>query len=366
MIKLLHLSSIVFTLFFNTVFCQVLPVQTITDLHAYMVESSGLLNFNGRIITHNDSGKEAKLFELDTISGAVVRTVTLSNGRNFDWEDLAQDEAYIYIGDIGNNNGTRKNLKIYRVLKQDYLSSTSVSVDSIMFAYAEQVDFTSSAYNTDYDAEAFIATEDSLYLFTKNWKNFKTYIYAFPKTPGTYLPSKKDSLDVQGMITGATYAKSTQEILLTGFSFSNTFLWRCRGFQSSRLSQANNEKLILDVSGLQIEGICKRNGSGYFLSSEAGQNSAASLLHVEVPLIIASLDLPKSVSTFYLYPNPSNDFLYRRGDQTLPVEIYSSNGKLVLSSNEPVLDIRRLRPGLYTIILRSDKSPSQMEQLIIY
>jgi len=168
------------------------------------------------------------------------------------------------------------------------------------------------------------------------------------------------------LITGATYNKTAQEILLTGYSFSNTFLWRSSGVRSSHLSGAANEKFILNVSGSQIEGICKRNGPGYFLSSEAGQSTSASLLHVELPAVIASLDYSQAPSAFYVYPNPSHDFLYRREDEPMSIEIFNSNGKLVLSGTESILNIKELSPGLYTIILRSEDSFIQTEKLIIY
>ena len=75
-------------------------------------ESSGAIFFNNRLITHNDSGGEAKLYELDTISGIIEREVTILNATNVDWEDITQDETSIYIGDFGNNNGNRTDLKI--------------------------------------------------------------------------------------------------------------------------------------------------------------------------------------------------------------------------------------------------------------
>ena len=62
-----------------------------------VAESSGAIFFNGKLITHNDSGNENRLYEVDTISGAITRTVTITNAENKDWEDIAQDEEYIYI-----------------------------------------------------------------------------------------------------------------------------------------------------------------------------------------------------------------------------------------------------------------------------
>ena len=79
-------------------------------------ESSGMIFLDGRTITHNDSGGGAILFEVDQQTCKVTRQVAIANATNRDWEDIEQDGTYIYIGDIGNNNGTRQDLKIYRIL----------------------------------------------------------------------------------------------------------------------------------------------------------------------------------------------------------------------------------------------------------
>ena len=76
-------------------------------------ESSGLLFYNNKIITHTDSGGKAELYEIDATMGKVTRTVNITNAENVDWEDIGQDGTHIYIGDIGNNSGNRTNLKIY-------------------------------------------------------------------------------------------------------------------------------------------------------------------------------------------------------------------------------------------------------------
>jgi hypothetical protein len=94
--------------------------RVLGDLPSTISETSGLLFFNGKLITHNDSGNTAQLFEVDTTSLQLTRTVTVLNAENIDWEDLAQDDAYIYVGDFGNNSGTRTDLVIYRINKQGF------------------------------------------------------------------------------------------------------------------------------------------------------------------------------------------------------------------------------------------------------
>jgi hypothetical protein len=144
-------------------------------------ETSGLLFYNGKLITHNDSGDGPKLYELDTVSGNVSRTITITNATHVDWEDIAQDETYIYVGDFGNNNGDRTDLTIYRILKTDFNSSSSVSSEVITFSYEDQVDFTTNPYNHNFDAEGFSVYNNELIIFSKNWASDDVKAYSIPK-----------------------------------------------------------------------------------------------------------------------------------------------------------------------------------------
>ncbi|RYG32539.1 MAG: hypothetical protein EOO01_34145, partial [Chitinophagaceae bacterium] len=64
-------------------------------------EASGLVLWNGLFWTHNDSGRQAALFAVDTTTGAIKKTFTFSGVVNRDWEELTQDDDYFYLGDIG-------------------------------------------------------------------------------------------------------------------------------------------------------------------------------------------------------------------------------------------------------------------------
>ncbi len=243
-------------------------------------ETSGIILLNDRIITHNDSGGGPLLFELDTLTGKVLRTVKVVNAGNHDWEDISQDEKYIYVGDIGNNNGNRKDLAIYRISKKDYLQSenNTVYADKIKFRYSDQTDFIPRRFSSNYDAEALIATEDSLYLFSKNWVNMKTYRYALPKTPGDYSLQIRDSLDVEGLITGAVYDFESHRILLSGYTLSSNFVVSIKKFKDRHKQPLKFKKYFLALNGShQTEGICLDGHSGFFLSGEKTRTHPATL-----------------------------------------------------------------------------------------
>ncbi|MEP6851803.1 MAG: hypothetical protein ABJA87_03995 [bacterium] len=69
---------------------------------------------------HNDSGHAASLFALDARTGAVRGVYSVSGVTNVDWEDVAvaldaRGVASIWIADIGDNDATRSEVRIYRV-----------------------------------------------------------------------------------------------------------------------------------------------------------------------------------------------------------------------------------------------------------
>ncbi len=87
----------------------------------------------GKIIRHNDRGDAANLYDIDGLSCNLLRIILITNATNEDWEDLAEDEDHIYIGDFGNNDGNTTNLRIYKILKSDFKNKTAVTAERISF-----------------------------------------------------------------------------------------------------------------------------------------------------------------------------------------------------------------------------------------
>ncbi len=243
-------------------------IRAIGELPGTVSETSGLIFYNDRLITHNDSGNEAKLFEMDTTSLQVVREVVVSNAQNVDWEDMAQDELYIYIGDIGNNLGTRRDLTIYRILKEEYNTSDLVNAEAISFEYEDQEDFSNDG-NSDWDAEALFVLGDELVVLTKQWLAYGTTAYSIPKTPGIQIAKKLDQYPIDGLVTGATLNPNTDVLYLTGYSFTlNPFLVRIQGVTQTTIFNGSMERINLNTGPAQIEGITHVDANTYFLSSE--------------------------------------------------------------------------------------------------
>jgi hypothetical protein len=80
-----------------------------------ILESSGLVDLGGTMVTVNDSGDSARVFVVDSRSG---RTVGMT-----EWDAEADDDealapaggGRVWVGDIGDNPESRKGIVVYRV-----------------------------------------------------------------------------------------------------------------------------------------------------------------------------------------------------------------------------------------------------------
>lgn len=231
-------------------------------------ETSGLIAFDGLLWSHNDD-HDTTLYGLDSLGK--IRKKVILNTINHDWEEISQDTTYLYVGDFGNNfRGNRTDLNILKIEKKSFLEGNPV-IDTISFSYADQTDFTAQKGNTtNFDCEAFIVIRDSIYLFSKQWSSSKTSIYVLPNQPGKQIAQYKETLNTEGLVTGATYLESKKRIVLCGYSKTGkTFLYLLYDFKEHNLLSGNKRKIDLKLPFHQIEGIATRDGLHYYVTNES-------------------------------------------------------------------------------------------------
>ncbi len=361
----------VFILVTFNVFAQIANVEEKFDLPMQLSESSGAIFFNDKLVIHNDSGNENKLYELDATSGLVDRTVTVTNATNVDWEDIAQDDTSIYIGDIGNNSGNRIDLKIYKINKDDYLNSTNVTAEIINFSYSDQVDFTPNPNNTEWDAEALISfNANNLILFTKNWVNGITKAYAIPKTSGTFtVSSLTTTLTSGGLITGATYNPSTGKIYSIGYnSVLQPFVWVSENFANNDVFSGTNMKTLLTSLGLeQAEAITYVEANKYFITSESFNippfSDNGKLISFTTNDDVLSI-VEHTTSLVGLYPNPVKDVLFIDGLEFASIEIYDTKSALVYRGNNQKINVSEFHKGLYLVKIKLKDHTYDIKKII--
>ncbi len=358
---MIRLTLLLFGLFLQqAVFSQ--QFNQIVPLSSSLGESSGLIFLNGKIITHNDSQGEAALYEIDSITGDYSRKVIVANASNSDWEDITHDSTHIFIGDFGNNGGNRTNLRIFRVLIDDYLNTPNDTVycDTIQFSYADQTDFTYNPQATNWDCEALASIGDSLYLFSKNWVNAKTYVYPLSKLPGTYVASKSDSINVQGLITGADYHIPSNRLILCGYT-QYPFVVEMNDPMAMPFGQNSFLRYNLPNTGLiQLEAIVTYDDNKYYLTAETFQAIAVRLYRLEGLNGVAGTGHPEGFQ-FSIFPNPSHGkFTIILPDESgnIEVKIIDIKGKIIsanFSQKGNILIVEnQLQKGEYLIQISSN------------
>jgi len=252
-------------------------LTAVSNLDDTVWETSGLENVNGKLYTHNDSGDSNLLYEINPSTGDVIRSITINGASNVDWEDLASDNTYLYIGDIGNNLGNRNDLKIYKILKSDLDKNNMVNAETINFSYADQIKFNYDPYTTPYDAEALIAYNGQLYVFTKNWADYTSRVYSISTVPGSYdvVSVEEKTLDV--LVTGADVSESENSVALIGYtnphdkdiSF-NSMIVKLDGFTGNNFFSGSIAEHDIENSQSvgQVEAILFNTPSEFYLSSE--------------------------------------------------------------------------------------------------
>ncbi|MFT4663814.1 MAG: hypothetical protein ACI8YQ_001221 [Polaribacter sp.] len=250
----------------------------IAELPGSIKESSGIFYSDaGFLWTHNDSGDASIIYNIDLNQGSVVKTLNLENVEHVDWESVTQDDEHVYIGDIGNNNGTRTDLAIHKFPTVALQNNDSVAVSTITFTYADQNDF-SSKEKHNFDCEAMIPLDDQLFLFTKNRANLETNIYTVSKDPGTYILEQANNFAVDGFITAAAINKQSTRICLLGYDINEPpfkpFIWLISDFQGSDFLNGKLRRINLDLS-VQTEAICFVHDDLIYFTSEAESGRAA-------------------------------------------------------------------------------------------
>lgn len=248
---------------------QRITTNHITDLTPIITETSGLEYYKKQIITHNDSGDSPTLYFLDTL-GNLLYHKTYKNMIAIDWEDVTKDKEFLYIADIGNNYGDRKDLSILKIALTD-LQNEDATVTRLNINYPNQKSFERGAQNHPYDAESIVAIEENIYLFSKDWKDQTTIIYKLDKAKQRQIAQKITSYHIKGLVTGATY-DGTNTVTVCGYNNNLTpFIYKIN-YSNGEFEFLKKEELLIE-GGAQVEGIISihndRNKETYYLSSEA-------------------------------------------------------------------------------------------------
>ena len=241
-------------------------------------ETSGLEYYGDNFLTHNDSGGKTILYEFNK-DGKIVYEYTINDcGINNDWEDITADNKNIYVANSGNNYGTRQNLAVLILDKENDFECTG----QIQFKYKNQVNF-ENRNRHPYDSEGIISVGDELILFSKDRENLMTELYSLPKIPGSYEIEPIHSYPVNSLITGADYNEELKLVTLVGYDFNwNQYFYRISNFDLSNMDQSIIEKFKIPVGKAQIEAVKIIDESSFWITSEDEGNGFPRLFKFKI------------------------------------------------------------------------------------
>ncbi|MDB4161683.1 hypothetical protein N9772_04890 [Bacteroidia bacterium] len=331
--------------------------RRVTTFDNELRENSGMAYYGGGVVyLVNDGGNGPKLFRFDTAQMGYT-TFDILNGSNADWEDLTTDKFNnLYIGDFGNNDNERKNLRIYKSPDPETIFSNQIAVETIAFTYENQTNFPPADSELNFDCEAMVWHQDSLYIFTKNrtdpydgW----SYMYVLPDSPGSYVAKLRDSIQFTasdkrlGWITAADLRGDS--LLLLSSSKVNLGV----GFGAKSLSEMIWESY--DVGFSQKEAVSfGAKSTDIFISDEL--NVIGNNLYYLNIAETASLEMLKA-KKFKVHQTSSSFSISLKNRRLAHIRVFATMGTEMYNMSfdeEHVISGDDLPPSIYIIQLIVD------------
>ena len=240
-------------------------------------EASGLaasVTNDGLLWTLNDKGNEAEIYLVDK-NLKINMTVRLDGIDNRDWEDIVVGPGpdanlnYIYVGDIGDNDGEYKQKYIYR------FPEPKVGEDKTITDF-DKIVFTLEDGAKDSESLFIDAKSKNLYVVTKREKPVSVYELKYPQPVGeTATASKVLSLSLNEIVSADCFGKKG-DILMK--NYKNIYYWEnSDNLDVISLLKTKPQEVAYKAEP-QGESIAwAADGSGFFTLSEKKKKEASYL-----------------------------------------------------------------------------------------
>ena len=220
------------------------------------------------LYAHNDSGGSPTVFVLN-LEGMLKHKLILQGVRNRDWEDIAvgpgpeEGKPYIFVGEIGDNNGRYEHVAIYRFPEPSLTGADSVlsvsAFDTLRIEYEDGAR----------DAEALMVdprTKD-IYLISKREAEVGVYKVAFPQSTTELNRAIKIATLPYNWVTAADISPKGDRILVK--TYTNVYRYKRGKRQSIAQALSRNPKALAYTLEPQGEAICfDLKGKGRLTLSE--------------------------------------------------------------------------------------------------
>ncbi|MFC1764216.1 hypothetical protein ACFL6U_19350 [Planctomycetota bacterium] len=195
-----------------------------------LTEISGMVasrHFPGVLWVHNDSGDDSLIYAV-TAMGKVIGAVLVTGAKAQDWEDIAlgpgpvKGQDYLYLGDIGDNQGRRPFIAVYRIPEPDPGSLDSHTPSPSNRSVAHRLVYPDQPR----DAETLLVDPLSGELLIVSKREFFSRVYRAPSPTSTTetVTMELVCLLPWGFATGGDISPDGRQIVIR--SPGNAMLWQ--------------------------------------------------------------------------------------------------------------------------------------------
>jgi hypothetical protein len=222
---------------------RVTTLFTIQD--AAISESSGLVDQGSTVLTINDSGDGPVIYVIDSRTGQTVGHTTYSSDGVTDVEAIAQGRhGVVWVGDIGDNDGVRDHVSVYRVGRVGP-GETTVSARRYDLSYRGGAR----------DAETLLVDPEDGRLYVVSKGLFGGQLFAAPRVlSADSVNVLKPVGRVGGLVTDGEFLPDGKHVLLRDYSDASVYAfgpWRRVGHWTLP-SQPQGEGISLRPSGTRV------------------------------------------------------------------------------------------------------------------
>lgn len=259
----------------------------VVPLHPRLKEISGLSFRDSMFFAIIDGGNHAgnKVFTISK-SGNLTDSLMIPVS-NLDWEELYIDQNRIWIGDIGNNNGTRNQLSFY---SYHYQKKTDTVAELKIINTNVSVHDKHTGFFTNRDFEAFMVFNSHIYLFSKAKRNRKCNMYRINiDSADGQMMSSNQNVRLKFWVTGSCPVDTADQqvkILLVGYFpgiFKKLRPWMAMAVTDEKQNQFKVlwQKEISGIKRSQMESVAIDESGFIWVASEASDKTGPVLYRLK-------------------------------------------------------------------------------------
>ena len=236
----------------------------------------------GLLWAHNDSGHTAEVFLIDE-KCEIKQSFILEGIKNRDWEDIAvgpgpdSAKSYVYIGEIGDNDGAYPLKYIYRfeepLMDAPGETRTITTFDTITFRFPNDRRIDTEALFVDNQ------TKD-LYIVTKREQPVHVYEIKYPYSTKDTIEAEQTAALPLTQIVAADLSPDGHGLIIK--NYSHIYYWRNSTGKSIRELLKEKPEQIHYEPEPQGESLAwARDQSGFYTLSEASKGQKSYLYFYE-------------------------------------------------------------------------------------